>query len=42
MREEKMKAAIQFVEFLSATGGQPVPDDERGVNALIDEKYEKR
>jgi len=42
MREEKMKAAIQFVESLSATGGQPVPDDEHGVNALIDEKYEKR
>ncbi len=41
-REEKMKAAIQFVESLSVTGGQPVPDDERGVGALIDEKYGKR
>ena len=27
-REEKMKAAMKFVESLSATGGQPVPDDE--------------
>jgi hypothetical protein len=32
---------MQFVQNLSVRGGQPVPVDERGIDALITEKYEK-
>ncbi len=34
-------AAMQFVKTLSVRGGQPVPTNERGVDALISEKYNK-
>ena len=37
----KREAAMLFVQNLSVRGGQPVPADERGVGALIDEKYSK-
>ena len=30
-----------FVQNLSVHGGQPVQADERGMDALIDEKYDK-
>ena len=34
-------AAMLFVKNLSVQGGMPVPADERGIEALIDEKYNK-
>lgn len=34
-------AAILFVKNLSVSGGQTVPADERGIDALITEKYDK-
>lgn len=37
----KREAAMLFVQNLSVRGGQPVPADERGIDALIDEKYNK-
>ena len=37
----KREAAMLFVQNLSVHGGQPVPADERGIEALIDEKYDK-
>ena len=37
----KREVAMLFVQNLSVRGGQPVPADERGVGALIDEKYSK-
>jgi len=30
-----------FVQNLSVHGGQPVPAEERGMDALIEEKYDK-
>ena len=39
--EKKREAAMLFVQNLSVHGGQPVPADERGMDALIDEKYDK-
>ena len=39
--KKKREAAMLFVQNLSVHGGQPVPADERGVDALIDEKYDK-
>ena len=37
----KREAAMLFVQNLSVRGGQPVPADERGIDALINEKYDK-
>ena len=37
----KMEDAMQFVKTLSVTGAQQVPADERGMDALIEEKYSK-
>ena len=39
--KKKSEAALLFVQNLSVHGGQPVPADERGVDALIEEKYDK-
>ena len=30
-----------FVQNLSVRGGKPVPVDERGIEALVSEKYDK-
>ena len=30
-----------FVKNLSVQGGLPVPSDESGIDALVDEKYDK-
>lgn len=38
-RQHKREAAMLFVKNLSVQGGNPVPADERGIDALIDEKY---
>ncbi len=35
----KMEDAMSFVKTLSVIGDQKVPDDERGIDALVDEKY---
>jgi len=35
----KREAAMLFVKNLSVQGGMPVPADERGIDALVDEKY---
>lgn len=35
----KMEEALEYVKTLSVTGTHRVPDDERGIDALIDEKY---
>ena len=37
----KRDAAMLFVQNLSVHGGMPVPVDERGIEALISEKYGK-
>ena len=39
--QSKREAAMLFVKKLSVNGGQPVPADERGIDALISEKYDK-
>ena len=39
--QSRRDAAMQFVKTLSVQGGQPVPADERGIDALIIEKYNK-
>ena len=36
----RREAAMLFVKNLSVSGGQPVPADERGIDALIREKYD--
>jgi hypothetical protein len=41
-RCQKREAAMLFVKNLSVRGGQPVPADERGIDALVNEKYDKR
>ena len=38
--QSRRDAAMLFVKGLSVRGGQPVPADESGVDALIDEKYD--
>lgn len=38
---DQRDAAMFFVKNLSVQGGRPVPADERGIDALINEKYEK-
>ncbi len=37
----KREAAMLFVKNLSVRGGQPVPADESGIEALVNEKYDK-
>ena len=39
--QRRREAAMLFVKNLSVGGGEPVPDDERGIDALIAEKYDK-
>ena len=39
--QSKREAALLFVKNLSVRGGQPVPADESGVEALVSEKYDK-
>ena len=34
-----LEAAMSYIKTLSAHGGNPVPADERGIEALIDTKY---
>lgn len=36
---KKMDEALEFVKTLSIKGGNPVPADEKGIEALINEKY---
>ena len=36
---KKMDEALEFVRNLSIKGGNPVPADEKGIEALIGEKY---
>ena len=40
-RQRRREAAMLFVKNLSVGGGHPVPADERGIDALITEKYDK-
>lgn len=37
----RREAAMLFVKNLSVQGGMPVPADESGIEALINEKYNK-
>jgi len=37
----KREAAMLFVKNLSVRGGMTVPADERGIDALVDEKYKE-
>ena len=37
----RREAAMLFVQNLSVRGGQHVPADERGIDALVNEKYGK-
>ena len=39
--KKKRETAMLFVQNLSVHEDQPVPADERGVDALNDEKYDK-
>ena len=39
--QQRRDAAMQFVKSLSVSGGNPVPADERGIDALLEEKYNK-
>ena len=39
--KDRREAAMLFVKNLSVQGGMPVPADERGIEALIGEKYDK-
>ena len=39
--QDKREAAMLFVKNLSVQGGKPVPSDESGIDALVDEKYIK-
>ncbi|MBR0038041.1 MAG: hypothetical protein IJP70_10460 [Bacteroidales bacterium] len=38
--QRKREAAMLFVKNLSVRGGQPVPADELGIDALVSEKYD--
>lgn len=38
---QKREAAMLFVKNLSVRGGLSVPAEERGIDALINEKYDK-
>ncbi len=33
------KQALAYVKTLKAKGGRPVPEDENGLDALVDKKY---
>jgi len=37
----KRNAALQFVKSLSVVGPMSVPADERGIDVLVNEKYDK-
>ena len=39
--QDKREAAMLFVKNLSVQGGLSVPADESGIDALVDEKYDK-
>ena len=39
--QRRRDAAMLFVKNLSVQGGTPVPADERGIEALVSEKYDK-
>lgn len=38
-RNISLDSAMNFVKTLSVRGGQPVPSDDNGMDALIDKKY---
>lgn len=40
--QNRRDAAMLFVKSLSVQGGQPIPADESGIDALVDEKYDKQ
>ena len=40
--KDKREAAMLFVKNLSVQGIQSVPADERGIDALVEEKYDKQ
>lgn len=40
-RTKSMEEALDFVRTLSVKGGGPVPEDENGIETLINEKYFK-
>ena len=40
-RQRRRDVAMLFVKNLSVGGGLPVPADERGIEALVSEKYDK-
>lgn len=37
----RREAAMLFVQNLSVRGGKSVPADERGIDALVSEKYDR-
>lgn len=39
--QRRREAAMLFVKNLSVGGGEQVPVEERGIDALISEKYDK-
>lgn len=39
--QSKHEAAMLFVKNLSVHGSISIPADERGIDALVDEKYDK-
>jgi hypothetical protein len=39
--QDKREAAMLFVKNLSVQGGLPVPADESGIGALVEDKYDK-
>lgn len=40
--QNRRDAAMLFVKSLSVQGDQPIPADESGIDALVDEKYDKQ
>ena len=40
--QDRREAAMLFVKNLSVQGGLPVPSDESGIDALVDEKQAQR
>lgn len=41
VNDATLSSAYAFVDTIPATGGKPVPPDERAIDALIEEKYKK-
>ena len=41
-KQTERAAAMLFVQGLSVHGGLPVPASERGIEALVSEKYDKQ